>query len=587
MTDLTLGKNLICLRFPLGEWLGETRMSDHRGHRPADANTGASLPSPLPEGEASPGLCALFAGVFGIVALGSVLLFTSRFGAGFSPDSVGYIQLARHLSGSAEASSLAREPIAVQQPPLFPVVLWAVERWMGMDPLVSVRYVNAILFAVILLLSAALFRQNLKVCGYLCYVGIILVLIGPVLDVSTMAWTEPLFIVWTLSFLLLLDRYRRSQRVRDLLLCAVVVVLAFLTRYIGVTLIGAGLLLIPVLTRPDLRRRLTCSVVFVGMTTGVVVLYAARNLYCSGTPFGTRYRSVFTLGDNIAYTIQIMLPWFLKPRLADHPAAAIAASAIIGVAVVMGGRRVLSRLRDGTLAWRDHPWLPALTFASIYTTFLIVTSTTTAYDQINDRLLAPVYAPVVLLVLWLAQRATSLLRAHLSRSTFTMVALIWTWVLLIGPMHQLAPEAKGWLKRGRGGYGTVRWHDSKLMSYLAQDGLPDAGRPVYSNKPDAVYILLGREIQRSPQKLKIHNSAEVACELSNLSRQHAELEGAYLVWFNCRKSPAMFSREELASAFALDEIRTFPDGEVYLVGRARPSPVSGDRRRVQLVHAEP
>jgi hypothetical protein len=99
------------------------------------------------------------------IAFGAILVETSSYGIGISPDSVKYIRLARQLAQPGELFALFGSPVFVSQPPLFPVVLAWIEKTTGADPFVSVRYLNALLFAIyvpVLIVAVSLLSDAMR-----------------------------------------------------------------------------------------------------------------------------------------------------------------------------------------------------------------------------------------------------------------------------------------------------------------------------------------------------------------------------------------------------------------------------------------
>ncbi|MFA6234263.1 MAG: hypothetical protein WC824_08770, partial [Bacteroidota bacterium] len=66
-----------------------------------------------------------------------VLISTSNYGAGLTPDSVGYIGAARHIIAGDGVLSFDGHHLVVQ-PPLYPALLAIVGGLFGMDPLLMI-----------------------------------------------------------------------------------------------------------------------------------------------------------------------------------------------------------------------------------------------------------------------------------------------------------------------------------------------------------------------------------------------------------------------------------------------------------------
>ena len=146
----------------------------------------------------------LFA-VMGLVGVAIILIATSNFGAGLTPDSIGYLAATRSLLAGKGVLWYNGDPIDIW-PPLYPVMLAIVNKVFGVDFLASVHVINAIFFGLIVYLSGILFFNYLVSVPSLAILGSIYVLLSNSLfSVSVMAWSEPVFILCVLLFILSID----------------------------------------------------------------------------------------------------------------------------------------------------------------------------------------------------------------------------------------------------------------------------------------------------------------------------------------------------------------------------------------------
>jgi len=115
--------------------------------------------------------------------------------------------------------------------------------------------------------------------AWLRVAGLAVVAVAPaVLEVNRMLWTEPLFIVASLGFLLALDRALTRDDWRWLVVAVALVWTAFMTRYIGIVLAPAGaltLLVLPPTTK--VRRRVADAAVFGVASVVVPFIWILRN----------------------------------------------------------------------------------------------------------------------------------------------------------------------------------------------------------------------------------------------------------------------------------------------------------------------
>jgi hypothetical protein len=182
------------------------------------------------------GSCAVFGG--------GVLLHSSPWGLGLSPDSVVYIGAARSLMAgrgfSLPAESALFSPIT-HYPPLYSSLL-AVTGILGTNPLAGAVWLNVAVFSINIyfsgfLLFAALGSWQLALLGSLFTLTAF-----PLVQAHTMAWSEAMFIMLELLSILLLLQYLEKPRRRILLLASAVAGLSVLCRYAGFALVASGLI---------------------------------------------------------------------------------------------------------------------------------------------------------------------------------------------------------------------------------------------------------------------------------------------------------------------------------------------------------
>ena len=125
--------------------------------------------------------------ILSFVGVGTVFISTSLYGAGLSPDSVGYISAARSLL-SGDGYTRYHGDVLVHWPPLFPTLL-AVLGLAGIEPLVGARIINILAFGLTIFFSGQLLRMYLR-SNSLVILGTASVALSlHLLYVSNMVWT--------------------------------------------------------------------------------------------------------------------------------------------------------------------------------------------------------------------------------------------------------------------------------------------------------------------------------------------------------------------------------------------------------------
>lgn len=489
-----------------------------------------------------------------------ILLSTSRYGVGLSPDSVAYISTARNLITGAGFISYDGSPTVVW-PPLYPALLALVGGTFETDPLLLANVVNALIFGLIVYVGGVLTFKHFSSFAALALVGTLAILVSsPLFAVSVMAWTEPLFILFVLFCLIFADSYLSKKDTTSLILLSSSVALSSLTRYIGVTLILWGALIIVVFHCDSLKSRIAHLSLFIVISTLPVGIWLIRNYAISSTLFGPRASSLHTLSQNLTYVFNTLLYWYIPGKIAEHRSILMIVSAGVGLFAGLS-------LRDGWqgMKVRLRQISPLVLFAIIYTAFLVISSTTTAYDRISDRLLSPVYVPLTLLLLILAQALVDPYRKRFSKKIVNYFLVIGIAIWLVYPIRSTILNAVNMITFGQG-YSGKEWMDSETVQYLLQHRTLESECTFYTNGPDAAYILAHLATKMSPARTR-YNSPETVNDISRLKGSWPEESNACLVWFNKIGRTYLFTIDELQAIANIDLIARLEDGAIYSITR--------------------
>ena len=492
-----------------------------------------------------------------LAGAGLVTLSTARYGAGISPDSVLYLDGARSLASGKGLTLHSGQPLAAAAP-LYPMLLGFVGSVTRLDPTAFAYLLNALLFALVICLSARLLREGPRQSAAYSLLGLCAVLFSrPLSEVYAMAWSEVLFIPLLLLYLLFSQRYWDGRGMLSLAAMTLLTALACLTRYVGVALVPAGVTTIILASPGRFRRRCSRAFVFAALSLLPLGLWAARNYRLTETLFGDRGpRTRFTVDCIILYA-KALLGWYL-------PGHGTKFFVLAGVAVVLVVL-VSSRLARGR-AWGglktvlvDRP--PAVLLLATYSVTLFVASTTGA--AIDSRMLSPLYVVLTLVLLKLAHDLLSSPRPISSAVAHKLPpVLLSLWLCF--PLTSTTLSAVGRFKDGAGGYNTKKWRESETIAHAKQT-LSITGDRLYSNGPEVLWVLAGLTATRSPDRR--------LGDLTDLECCWPSQDGAVLVWFNSITwRNYLFSIEEIEEVADVVEVAQFNDGAIYRVS-VRPTAV--------------
>jgi len=497
-------------------------------------------------------------GLFVVVLLAIALLWTAAgvHGLGISPDSVGYLAAAHNIANGLGAVMQNGEPL-ISQPPLYPLVMAATEWFVGVPPSRSATALSMVLLGLNVLMAGLLLRRVTVHGGTALFFTALVYY--PLFAVSQYAWSEPLFICMSLAAFLCLNRYFSQPNLVRLLHISLLVALASLTRYIGVTLaaaIGISLFGFHLQRRNGLSLVIGRPALFMVIALGPLGLWALRNRTLSGTFFGPRASSVFTFSENVRRVFQTYRDWFAL----DGTRGWI--TLIVSSALVIACILVLLRSRQTRRIDPLSEWQPFATYWLVYVVFLVITATRIAFDEIDSRLLSPIVVSGAVVILALTESILDKAKPYsILRRAIVVLLLVLGGVLFVGIVEQTADDVALHRQNGRG-YNSVKWRNNALVHALRNDPLP-ADCVVYSNDPSGASYHLGIRVKKTPEKT-YYNSNERTNDLASLQGQWPPEQQACLVWFAHHRR-YLYTLDELKTIVTLEPLLRFGEDGVYRI----------------------
>ena len=481
-----------------------------------------------------------------LVSAGLVMVATSRYGPGLTPDSLAYVSAAESLALGQGFRDHEGRPL-VLFPPLYPLVL-APGTWLGAAALSVVRAVNVACTVGIVVVGFSIARRHISSPGLRLAVLAAFVLSGPVLLVARHAWSEPLFLFLTLAATYCLERALSSDR-GWVVGSAGLVALACLTRYVGVALIAGGALSL-LFKRGPRRRKMATVATFVLVSGLPLALWLVRNLVVAGSATGGRPSSSDNVATGIGRALSGMGTWLVGDWVPRTLGAGLMVAFLLGVArlLVVSDQRSLIPLTATTGAL----FLATIASAGI-----------TAVDVFDDRLLSPFYVPLVIFAFVVLDRWAE------KWNGTVVLAVAGLWLLAV-PTIDVASETVRARQAGAGGYAHRDWQESEVMQALREG---TATTPLWTNAPAAVWFLLdGREARLSPRRHAYRSPDTPTNDLAQLEAVLAQ-GPVTLAWFDQRAEPYFLRPDELAELFDVETLTTSHDGQILAI---RSVPGGGD-----------
>lgn len=509
----------------------------------------------------------------------------TRFGIGITPDSTVYIDAAHNLLDGRGLIALTGrgefQPLT-HYPPFYPAVLALLARvgsLLGGVPIESAaRALNSLLFGANVFLVGVTIKRYARHSFWLPVIGSLLTITAPdIAGIHTFALTEGLFVFLFLSGSASLLRFFETKRRLWLIASAAMMAMAFLTRYVGVTMVFTGVLVLLIVNGRTFRQRLVDAFSFGLIACAPMALWILRNMQVSA---GTSDREfVFhPIGlRQIASGLSTVSTWLLLGKVRPDVRVAffvfeLVAGSLLVIYLLRRRRNSLVNQNQSdevtmeTAGRQNEREAPSpvvimfLTFIVVYVAFLIFTTSFIDADTVlDDRAMMPVHVAAIVLGCCFAWKLFLPLRDSRSmRIAFAVVAIV-----LIG---SYAIRWTTWFSQARRdgqGYAGRAWKESETIAHIKN--IP-AGVAIYSNGYDAIYYLTKRPASYLPERV-IHGTGRenqnYTVEVESMRKTLSERNGL-LVYFNTLPERWFLpSSSDLKSQLRLAEIVTTRDGSIY------------------------
>jgi hypothetical protein len=499
-----------------------------------------------------------------IAGAGLVLLATARYGAGISPDSVTYIDVARSLLSGKGFVTHDGSPYLLW-PPLYPALLASLGFITGRDPAVFVHILNAVLFALVTCLSARLLQTSLRrttTYGVLAACAVLFSI--PLSDVYRMAWADCLLVPLALLYLVSAQRYWSGGGLGALAAMTVSAGLALLTSYRGMAVIPSGVLTIILASGTSFGTRVRRACAFAGLSLVPIGLWLVhrprvvdawlRIEYLPGVQDPRGFPIL--LADNLAACVRTILSWYLPGRAVWLVVPACAAAAAVASSWVIRGRPMV-RARSVL------SYTPGVLLSATYILVLVSLASAKHIPYVEPRYLSPLYVPVTLALLELATRflrPTWPSARPFARKAPAMLLVLWLLIPAVSVVRSTAHR----FRNGAGGYSIRKWHESETVAYVKRTLSGGNDVHLYSNLPSALWVLAGVNAAASPDS--------AAGDPRQMEGRWPAADEALLVWFtNVTWRTYLIPIEELKGIADFDEVAHLGDGSVYRVSPKRPA----------------
>ena len=467
--------------------------------------------------------------VIALLATAHLLIRTSTYGVAINADAVTYISTAESLV-NGEGLRTFSDGKYVNWPPAFPLLLAAIGVF-GFDLAEAGRLLNAAILGVVVFLVGLWLHRSSR-HRTLALLGTVSMATSlPLCHVSSYLISEPAFILFILLALMTLARFLNGGRAAFAAAIAFAG-LAATTRYLGATVIVAGVLMLLFRRRVPMPAKLKDAAIYGVLSSLPLALSMLRNQMVSGTPTGARLEkdaSGFTVFDSLIQLADTVYIGLLPASVPNWVGYLLLAGVILvglGIVLVCVGA---TKHRTPAHSTETTPIYPCAVFSAIYLAVLVTTAGSTTEEIVGARYLAPVFAPLAIVAIALLDRFLALeARAPLKaiKRAVALLALTAAFANIgLASLKNFQLTEKS-LASGYYGYTSQAWARSATIAHLRATSI---AAPIYSNDPAAVYYLA-----TAPTRVRsvphVIDSEKCAAWL----RRIRQAGGAHVVWFHTR-----------------------------------------------------
>ena len=477
-------------------------------------------------------------------------------GIGLGGDSYSYITASENLAkgvGFGRLNGRGELVPTTHYPPFYPISLASLQV-LGVDKLDSTRWINLASFTALVFVAGIVLRTETG-SNYPAYAaGAILVTAPAVFNIAVWAMSEPQYLALGIAGIYILSRYLSGGSRWLLVLAATLVGLGFLTRYVGIALVGTAVLALLV-QKDSWRKRILDAGLLAAISVIPVMLWWIRNATLTGNFANRRiiwHPITYIHMKALALTA---LQWFI-PK--SYISSGLQALGLILIGAVIFGLLLLRIRNAGRLEHRFRlDGIPALLviYSGLYVLAVGVSlSLFDPFTPVNNRIFVPVYVSVMLLVTLILWDTWNL------QGKFTRAAILLGFAFIVIPngvtQAQLAESY------GTYGLGNAAASNSESQTVAAVRELPEV--PIVSNGISRLYFWADRNVFALPWLIDLETDEPDPAYQDTLQimRDRLCVENGYLVLFHPESLvPEQAPFSDLTAGLTLHG--DYPDGQVY------------------------
>ncbi len=516
-------------------------------------------------------ICLLI--VLSLISVFLILTVSSNWGIGLTPDSAAYVAAARNFLNGNGLSILYNDngtPLnlwapktfnevehVMLWPPLYPMAL-SIFGFFTTNMFEVARYLSAVLFGLNILIIGLIVKKITRSIWLSLFGAAIMITSDVVMRVHSMAWSEPLFIFFGFLGVYFIIDYLQNNKNSFLYISAILFSLAFLTRYVGITLVVSGALAVLFLNDRSVKKRIIDCVAF------TIISCILVSIWIMGTNSSPRTFVFHPINYiEIKTTLINISRWLLPDRIPNIISVGISGMFVMGVicGFIIVGRKMYKMVRESYEVKILKSVIFFILFIIIYMTFLIISkSFFDAHIPIRDfRILSPVFiASLIFVIFFLRILILYFSENKILKIVVSVFCILFLVSYIIGIINPLILA----YKEGQIGYANKDWALSETINGLKR--YPDSTL-IYSNGPDVIYLRTGKSAKmfpllKNPYTLQGNDNFQTQVEMM---LEEVDKGDGIIVFFDRIGRNYLLSKDEIKSNFDINLIEEYPDGTIY------------------------
>jgi hypothetical protein len=424
--------------------------------------------------------------VIGII----IVLYSTVWGAALSDDSYYYICSARNLLVGRGFDLVSNFP------PLLPLMLSLIELF-KIDPLTSIRWLNAILFALNIYLVARIVYALTKSYAFSLLGALFTLISSTLIMVHSWAMSEALYTSLTLSGILIYSAAHEKRSWGIPLFTGLFFGLAAVTRYIGVSLLLAGGILWLIEAGKSIQIRIRNVFIFSILGVFPLLLWMIRNEVVTGQPTNRVFALHLMPASIWINMLNTILLWIIPGRIVNGKELIWSGIIILVLVIWLGVNILRNRSSFAVQNKTDNQRRPITLISLCILAYMVALIISRSFFDIripmDERLLSPVLVMGLILLVWIFASGWN----NKKWLEYTSIVLF-SLVFIITNLARSAPMVQSYHEVGRG-YASARDHISETYAYLRNR----PNTPIFSNAFTAIYFWTDRVTNPIPSPNEI------------------------------------------------------------------------------------